>query len=191
MTGGRAILIPLLCLVVRSSGAPLLEVPDVVSVCDLLSHASRYDGRLVHVRDRVEGTDEGRWFVGDECPAVFKTNGDHVWPSSVFLATPSATVVGRTRLHEVDFEYDLAGERRLEPKIEQLRAKFGDRCLAWAYTGVFETRTNWAAAKVEYPNGTLRIIGFGHGGEAPAQLILKSFDDVSALPTCAAPRDVK
>jgi hypothetical protein len=35
-----------------------------LTVCEALSHASEYDGKMVRIRGPVYGTDEGTWFVG-------------------------------------------------------------------------------------------------------------------------------
>jgi hypothetical protein len=160
--------------------------PVTVTVCEALSKPLKYDGQVVQMRGRVNGTDEGTWFIGDNCAGIFVTDNNHIWPSMVFLATPSSTTVGRTRLHSVDFNFDLQSSRRLEEKYRQIRARVPDECISWTYTGLFETRRDWSTAKATYPNGTSKVIGFGHLGEAPAQIILKSADDVSIVSNCAA-----
>ena len=157
----------------------------ILTVCEVLSHPLLYDGQLVRVRGRVNGSDEGAWLVGDECPGVFVTNEQHVWPSTIFLATPSSTSSGRTRLHSIDFELDPVSERIADSKYRQLRTHIPDKCIAWTYIGLFETRRDWAEAQVVYPNGTTKIIGFGHLGAAPSQIILKSVDDVTAMRNCS------
>lgn len=158
--------------------------PPSLTVCELLSQPLRYDGQLVQIRGRLDGTDEGAWFVGDDCPGVFVTNENHVWPSAVSLATSSSTSLGKTRLHSVDFEFNLESSRGLDPKYQRLRSRVPEKCISWTYTGLFETRRDWAEAKVVYPNGTTKVIGFGHLGTSPAQIIVKSADDVAAIPKC-------
>jgi hypothetical protein len=164
----------------QSSGATLLTA----TVCEVLAHPLKYDGHVIQISGRVAGTDEGAWLLGDNCPGVLVSNKNHVWPSTIFLATPSATTLGRTRLHSVDFDFDFDSERKENQKYKELRRRTADRCIQWVYTGLFETRADWSKAEVKYPNGTTRVIGFGHLGEAPAQLILKSADNVSPIPDC-------
>jgi hypothetical protein len=157
-----------------------------VTVCKALSKALQYDGQMVRMGGRVAGTDEGGWFVGDKCPAVFITENDHLWPSVVSLATPSSTTVGRTRIHSVGFTFDSESDRRVRGKYLRIHANVPDQCISWSYTGLFETRRDWSTARMTYPNGTSKVIGFGHLGQAPAQIILKSADDVSVIPNCGS-----
>jgi len=42
---------------------------------------------------------------------------------------------------------------------------------------------------MRYADGTSRYAGFGHLGEAPGQLLLKSEDDVIVTPGCAGGGD--
>src|SRR4051812_11623377 len=138
----RTILLPiLLCGVAVAQSEQDIPV-ETLTVCQLLAHPLVYDGRLVRVRARVDGTDEGEWLVGDECPEVFVTDEHQIWPSMIFLATPTSTILGRTRIHTTDFEFDTASRRRLVPKYHQLRAHLPENCISWTYTGLFETRKN-------------------------------------------------
>lgn len=164
----------------QSSGATLLTA----TVCEVLAQPLKYDGHVIQIIGRVAGTDEGAWLVGDSCPGVFVSSERQVWPSTIFLTTPSATTLGRTRLHSVDFTFDFDSDRKQSQKYKELRRYMADRCIQWTYTGLFETRTDWSKAEVKYPNGTTRVVGFGHLGEAPAQMILKSADNVSPIPEC-------
>jgi hypothetical protein len=51
------------------------EKIPTLTVCEALSHASQYDGKLVLTSDRVSGTDEYTAFQGEGCPAVLITDG--------------------------------------------------------------------------------------------------------------------
>jgi hypothetical protein len=162
---------------------PGTEVPNkALTVCDVLSAPLKYDGRMVKIRGRMSGTDEGQWLVGDDCPGVVVTEG-HVWSSSIALEPP--TINPALRLHPVDFKYDLDWEFITEGKARELRRSLPDRCMVFTYTGMFETRADWHSAKHVYPNGTFMYMGFGHLGESPGQLLLKSEDDVKAVPGCS------
>jgi hypothetical protein len=88
------------------------------------------------------------------------------------------------RLHSVDFTYDWDARHRLDIKYKRLRKRVPQACLVFTYTGLFETRTDWSASKMRYANGTFKYAGFGHLGGAPAQLLLRSEDDVEAIPNC-------
>jgi hypothetical protein len=157
--------------------------PPTLTVCDILNTPLRYDGQLVRIRGSIGATDEGSWFVDESCAGILVTEG-HVWPSQIALVMPDIRF--ELRLHSVDFQFDWESERRIEPKYAQLRRTVSDECLSWTYTGLFETRRDWSKAKLIYPNGTWRLIGFGHLSESPGQLLLKSEDDVAAIPKCEA-----
>jgi hypothetical protein len=162
-----------------------------LGVCEALSQPLKYDGQFVQIRGRVEGTDEGGWLVGDECPGVFVTDEHHVWPSVISLATPTSTKLGSTRIHPIDFEFDAESDRRIDAKYRELRTRVPDKCIFLTYSGLFETRRDWANAVARFPNGTTKVIGFGHLGTAPAQLILKSADSVEVIPDCRRRQDSK
>jgi hypothetical protein len=161
----------------------------VLTVCEILSMPSSYDGKLVTIRERVSNTDEGAWLEGIKCPGVFVTDGV-VWPRSIWLQYSDSRV---TRLHQPDFskELILRSEYIAERKYVQLKRRVPDRCIVWTYTGMFETKQNWSSAKVTYHDGTSRFIGFGHLGDAPAQLLIRTVDAVSELPNCAASKKDK
>lgn len=155
--------------------------PKLHTVCDILRAPLQYNGQIVRVRDSLDGTDEGTWLKGENCPGVLVTDG-HVWPSAIFLQTPNSNP--HAHIHPIPFKYDSESERRIKSKYQQLRIRLPDRCIAWTFTGLFETRQNWSEAKITYYNGTSKLVGFGHLGDAPGQLILKSTDDVEPIPNC-------
>jgi hypothetical protein len=158
------------------------KVSQILTVCEALSMPFSNDGKLVTIRDRLSDTGESSWLVGSGCPGIFVTDG-FAWPSGISLQTSNSPV---TRLHKPDFSYDLRSEFAIEQKYTQLRRRVSDRCIEWTYTGMFETKQNWASAKVTYRDGTSRFIGFGHMGDAPAQLLVKTADAVSEIPNCDA-----
>jgi hypothetical protein len=87
-------------------------------------------------------------------------------------------------LHSPDFTYDVESERRVSDKAEKLAKSIPLSCLVSTYTGLFETRRDWDAARVNYPNGTSKVRGFGHLGGAPAELLVRSADDIEVDPHC-------
>jgi hypothetical protein len=147
--------------------------PRILTVCDVLSKPLFYDGELVRIRGEVVGTDEGTWLKGEECPGVMVTDG-YVWSSVISIEFPGT----HFQIHPVDFEYDFSLLQRLTPRYKKLRRRLPDRCIAWTYTGMFETRKEWS----KMMNGNPR--GFGHLGGAPGELIIKSEDDVAPVPNC-------
>jgi hypothetical protein len=147
--------------------------PRTLTVCDVLSKPLSYDGELVRIRGEIVGTDEGTWFKGEECPAVMVTDG-YVWGSLISIEFPGSPF----QIHPVNFEYDASSVRRLTPRYKKLRRGLPDRCIAWTYTGLFETRKEWS----KMMNGNPR--GFGHLNGAPGELIIKSVDDVAPALNC-------
>jgi hypothetical protein len=159
----------------------------VISVCEILSDPLRFDGKVVQIRARMTGTDEGSWFIDENCDGVLETDG-HVWPSEIAMAPAPSLIAPRplTYLHRVDFNFDFGSSQRLTQKAQMLLRTVPVECLMWTYTGMFETRSDWSKVKKVYPNGTWIFLGFGHLGEAPGQLIPKSADNVEAIPNCKA-----
>jgi|SRR5579883_1809314 len=156
-----------------------------LTVCEILSSPLSYEGRIVTIVGPIQGTDEGTWFVGEDCPGVWVAEG-HKWPSVIALMTPNS-IPPPLRIHTVDFMFDLESDRRVERKYRSLASGVPPRCVLFTYTGMLETQKDWTKAKAVYPDGTWRFIGFGHLGEAPARLLLKSADDVTVRPNCGAP----
>ena len=155
--------------------------PPQLTVCQVLSAARDYDGHMVTITGKVQGTDEGVWLSSEDCPGAY-TVADHVWPSAIALVLPS--LPAPLRLHPVDFEFDWNSRRVAEAKFKGLRKTIPESCMAFTYTGMFETRLDWDKARIPYANGTWRYAGFGHLGDAPARLVLRSEDNVSAMPNC-------
>jgi hypothetical protein len=156
----------------------------VLTVCEILSNPLKYDGQLIRIRGVTSGTSEGAWFVGDDCPGVFVTEG-YVWPALISLELPGNPL----QLHPVDFQFSFESQEKLAQEYKRLKRRVSEDCIAWTYTGVFETRKDWTGAEAKtIDQGRLR--GFGHANAAPGQLLLKSADDVSAIPNCTAkPKD--
>lgn len=119
---------PLILLFVSAALAPsqLINREDnfpTVTVCDILSQPLQYDGKMVRLRSRMGGTDEGSWFIGDECPGIFVT-GKYVWPSVIWFATPADP--GPNHIRPIDFEFDSESESRIDAKYKALRRRARD-----------------------------------------------------------------
>lgn len=176
-------------LTVLIAGAALGQTPiadkdpiPTIDVCEALSHPEKYDGKMVHLRDRVYGTMEGAAFVGEGCPGIFVTEGK-IWPSGVAWTMPTNLMF---ILHPVDFSFDWASSKRLQKKWAKLHKHFPDRCIAFTYTGMFESWSKEKARKTDRGGHVWEFDGFGHLNGAPAQLVLKSADDVAPIPNCKA-----
>jgi hypothetical protein len=155
------------------------ESIPTLSVCEALSHPEKYDGRIVRIRDQVVGTSEGTAFFGEACPGVFVTNGK-VWPSGIAWTMPTSGTI----IHKVNFTFDWESSKEVDKKWRKLRKRYPDRCIAATYTGMFESWSEATAKKADSSGHLWVIPGFGHLDAAPAQLVLKSADDVAPVTNC-------
>jgi hypothetical protein len=170
------------CAVAAAQPAPPVKQATVpLSVCDVLSQPLLHDGHLLTVRGRLQSTDEGVWLAGDHCAAVLTTEG-HVWPEVIALTMPGNPQSGR--LHPVDFAFNWESKRDVDSQYKQLLQQAPEKCIVFTVTGLFETRQNWSTAKLTYPDGTSKLAGFGHVGEALGQLVLRSEEGVALAPNC-------
>lgn len=150
-----------------------------VDVCTVLRDPSVYDGQMVKLSGKLLTSPEDFALGGENCPGIFRTKG-YTWPSVVYLQMPTS----RTRLHPVDFTFDSASQQQVDKEYQRLKRRVPERCISWTYVGMLETHLDWSKAEVHYPNGSSRLIGFGHGSAAPAQLLIKRVESVFARPDC-------
>jgi hypothetical protein len=163
----------------QDKAADRKETP-LLAVCDVLSKPLEYDGKLIRIRGIVEATDEGAWLVSADCPGAVVTFM-YAWPSEIWLEAP---MPGKAYLHPIDFWYDFANELKRNEAYRRLMPPVDPDCLAWTFTGLFETRKDWSKAYATYPNGTSKFLGFGHRNTSPAELILKSRDGFVEIEGC-------
>jgi hypothetical protein len=138
---------------------------------------------MVTIHGTLSSTSEGAWLVDHTCPGVFVTDG-YTWPSALWITGPDQ----RGILHSVDFQFDQESALRLRPAYKRLQKRVPEECILATLTGLFETRRDWSQSKRVYANGTQKFLGFGHLGDAPAQLVAKSWDGATAAPGCNAKR---
>jgi hypothetical protein len=155
--------------------------PTVLTVCEVLSHASKYDGELVSIRGKTFSTGEAGGFVGEQCPGVLTADGKS-WPSVIAWTMPTDAL---SIIHPVDFKYDWASDKALDKKYHQLRKRHvPDSCIQYTYTGMFERWAATSSRKTDARGTPYQILGFGHLNGAGAQLVLKSADDATPIPNC-------
>jgi hypothetical protein len=167
--------------VARYTTSPKRWDGESTRVCDVLRGPLEYDGRLINIRGVLRGTDEGEWLVGEGCSGTLVTDG-YVWPTGIWLTAPGYRGV----LHLIDFKLDEDSGRRFSRRYKHLNKRVPENCIISTLTGLFETRRDWSKFKAVYPNGAWKLLGFGHLGEAPGQLVIKSEDDVAVDPNCSA-----
>src|SRR5215813_6646255 len=168
--GTTAMPVPIYSQNVDESAQPTMPT---LTVCEALSHASAYDGKMVRIRGRVYATDEGAWFYGEDCPGVYITDGK-VWPSTIAWTGPTQSTF---IIHTVNFSFDRSSRERIEKRWARLQKRLPDSCISVTYTGMFEGWTKETAKKTDPVGHVYTFSGFGHLNSAPAQLVLKSADD--------------
>lgn len=158
----------------------------LLTVCQVLSNPTSFDGKIIQVQGRVVTTDEGSAFIDDSCRSTFQAGGK-LWPTAISWTMPSAYCRSHSCvpdiLHPIHFSYDWNSDKRVKKKYKKLRNRVPERCIEFRYTGMFEVWSKEAARRA-YKNGWIERSGFGHLNSAGAQLILKSADSVSAAPHC-------
>lgn len=155
-----------------------------LSVCQVLSSPLAFNGKLIRLTGLVVETDEGAFVSGEnDCPRIVRT-GNHVWPTLIAITSPSSSA----RLHNPAFGYDKDSERVPFAKYRELKKHFSDKCLVWTFSGMFETREDWANAQAHYPNGSSKYLGFGNQNLAPGQLLRHGVVDVEVSPRCVGQR---
>jgi hypothetical protein len=155
------------------------SAPMTAGVCDLLSNPAKYDGKLVKVSGRWDGTDEGSWLEGNACKVAFVAESQ-TWPSAISLESPEST----SRVHAVDFREDHKSMTQLERSYLELRKTVAPACIATTILGVFETRQDWLDPNQRNAQRPHRNLGFGHLNSCPGQLLVKSGESVSVVPGC-------
>ena len=157
----------LLVVVATSCGRPRLN-PAVMTVCDLSRDYAAFRDKLVAVR--------GVYYYGlrQDCPQKCVTGP---WPSFLDLIPASRTD-----------EASWAALERVQRSVEAA-AKQGKRLEIWV-TAVGELRTRARHS----PLGPCDKIGseyygYGHLGAAPAQLVVRRFDNVEIRTNQGSPYD--
>ena len=144
------------------------HVPTL-SVCEALSQAQHLNGKLITLKGLLLATDEGGWLIAERCTNPFMTD-DFTWSNSIYLRDPS----NGGGIHPVSFTFDNRSAKQALKAAENLKRRNPGQPIYWLYEGLFETRKTWERSKLTYPSGKSRYIGFGHGGDAPAQLVTKA-----------------
>jgi hypothetical protein len=145
--------------------------PQVVSVCEALTHPNLYNHKLIAIRGTQTATMEGGWLYGQNCEKAFITNG-HVWPSSIWLEmSESARAAVGTQRPELE-----SSLKRINAELK--KRGFNDKRdrLSITYIGVFEAYDD--SAQQYHPDShSTNAPGFGHLNGAPAQITVSDVKD--------------
>ena len=163
-----------LCAAVIALTFSLPAQQKAVSVCEVLSNPSKYEGRLVKVRARLTGG--GRHGVYktdqyDDRPCPGKQREGITWPSTLYPQDPrdlKATTIGRT-IGSPDL-------RALDAFWSRVRSSHGTESILATFVG--EVRFKPGVQIVCDAEGGCGGTGYGQFGMHPAMLILKTIVDV-------------
>jgi len=164
----------LFSLFVVSTVTAFAQGPTLVKICDLFSDIEKWDGTFIRTTGDIETRQEGGpWLSGRGCPTKIEVKGIS-FPNIIQLANPKAPV---GLLHHVDFVWE---ENNLgEFWGAQLQVNRKTEHIHGTIIGLFETRSpisDLVKFTSVHPEG--QLLGFGPGGPAPAQIIVKSIIEV-------------
>jgi hypothetical protein len=150
----------------QSAGADKdLRSATTVSVCDVLAHDPvALNGKILRVRGNLAATDEGTWLI-DECQTHLITKG-LTWGDTLSIY-----------VNESDQDI-LRSWEQMSENLKQLGAYIGRDKIWVTVVGRLETRASMDEEVVQMPYGPRRA-GFGHMGDAPAELNVIAVEDVT------------
>lgn len=140
------------------------------SVCEVLSHRIRLDGRLILVRGIVKSGGHGIWLAADgECRHELLTKGVR-WPNEIYLAYPNNQSKDET-VH-APFSVDWRSVAKSEEVTKRAGYRDDRDDIVITYEGLFVTYRDLARRVSPNVPGALKL-GFGTQGAFPAQLLIR------------------
>ena len=146
-----------------------------LSVCELIAHRNEYIGRMVSVRGTVKSGGHGDWLeASSDCQYKLITRGV-VWRNIIVLAYPN----NRSPIQTDHANFDVDWQAVQDASRDTSRNPFNPHIdhVIMTYIGLFQTHQDLDQRVTPNVPGALKL-GFGPGGEAPAQLLIKSLKDV-------------
>lgn len=157
-----------LVMLIATSGIAQKNIPDepfdVVTVCEVLSNRSFYNGKFVALVGLMWSGYHGSSLIA-VCPEKIRT-GDYFWESAVEMKYDSSSPTAFSKGVKVN-------ESVAKRKIRELKARLktngenGEDSRWHVVFGRIETKTDLEAHN-----------GYGHLGSAPAQIIYKQNDQM-------------
>jgi len=177
----RAAMMVAMVLVIASLPQPLVSVgaEQPLSVCRVLSRTDHLRGKMIQVTGVMIGSMHGSaLYDASEAECAQLRRRDIRWPAGIYLVWPSQrTVEDGPRT----FEPDVDGiERNLAPI--RLRIKERDDLLVTAtFLGELRARNAIQISWNPHDGGWFGGDGYGHLGQYPAQLVIKTVTDAKTI----------
>ncbi len=164
---------------VAADNVPSLGAERPTTVCGVLTHLSRYRGKLIAVRGVLMGAYHGQFiqdaYGHEPCEGVRRLG--YSWP-------PALAITQYTTGSDVE-----DGPAILESNTEEIKAALGegerqvkgDPSLAIRATFVGELRARKGIQISRTAEGWYQGTGYGQGGQYPALLVLKTVRDVKVV----------
>jgi hypothetical protein len=147
--------------------------PKALSVCEVLTNLSDYSGKIVTVSARIRL--RGDVFLGaEDCRVVIEQNGLRL-EDFIAIAWPRSPIIQKEGI-AVPFSHDDDSFKRLEKALGSQENQ--GRAVYVIVEGLLETREPGQPLVVMRPGGPMPT-GFGHLGQAPAQLIIKTVREIT------------
>jgi ankyrin repeat protein len=151
---------------------------EVIPICALFQNLSDWKGKRVAVRGEFVSTMEGWWISGD-CRGAFVTDGFR-WPVVINLGVPAYHSKETSTLYEAKWPALSKGEN-LKGKPDVIKTV--------TFVGALRLRSDYHVTCI--PNGAYRAFGYGHLGNAAAELIVETIRDFELAPRPDGPIDAK
>ena len=142
----------------------------VYSVCQVLARIKALDGQTIAVRGVLVTGGHGS-FLSSTCPSHLTTKG-FTWPDVIWLTDPKNSEGRRV-------EADTNAHERVRYTISQFHLREGDQVMV-TYVGMLEAK-DLAQSVGANRAGQIVALGFGPGGDAPAQLVVETVKDPSVM----------
>ncbi len=157
-----------------------LHLAMVLNVCDVMPELLRFDQKVVEVSGIVHGTSEVFQLEGDGCKRHFVTKG-YRWQDALMLAFTDGYLGRRLAGKSIAFGFvsNKDSMKLLERARERVKVDISRRRIRVVVEGMI--LTGGVDYLVDTVFGPSSVDGFGHGGQAPAVLVIKEIKLVEVV----------
>jgi hypothetical protein len=135
-----------------------------VTICDVLQDPAKWNGKMVEVAGPIM-TAQNLWVMG-RCDRALEVKGSKFLTGFVLEYPSNKKLIS----HKVEFDWDEESKSELYVLTEE--AMRTNRTVFATVVGMFETRI--PVDSLIDANAPYKYRGFGHMGEAPGQIIVKT-----------------